>query len=61
DKDGGNKWVQVAKPWMGGADGSVAVMEKVHKAMFAKKKAGPLAAAPGEQVEDDVLLLKDIF
>jgi len=60
DKDGGNKWVQVGKPWMGG-DPSIKTMEKVHQLMFAKEpKAGPLGAAPAE-VEDDVVLLKDLF
>lgn len=62
DKDGGNKWVQVGKNWMGGDD-SVKLMEKVHEAMFAKDAPPPGVlkdAGPGEE-EDDVLFLKDIF
>jgi hypothetical protein len=60
DKDGGNKWVQVPRPWMGG-DTTVNVTEKVHEIMFAKEpKAGPLGVAPGVE-EDEVILLKDLF
>lgn len=61
DKDGGSKWVQVGKPWMGGED-SIATMEKVHEAIFAPEAApGLLRAKTISEMEDDVVLLKDLF
>lgn len=60
DKDGGTRWVQVPKPWMGGANTSIQTMERVHGAMFALPAGVPEALAL-PAVAEDVLLLRDLF